>query len=128
MSFLNSLKDGYDSLWKSYIRPPRDEYKIEDLGPPKFYYQNRRYFRKDFTVKNSKGHTMVCSLFRPVLQVRETLPCLIYLHGNSSSRVEALSCLDVAVPNNCLLCCFDAIGTGKSEGEYVNLGLSLIHI
>lgn len=49
-------------------------------------------------------------------------PCVIYLHGNSGSRVEALSVLGFLVPQNVSLCCLDLSGCGLSEGEYVTLG------
>lgn len=26
------LTEGYEYLWKSIIRPPREEYKIEEMG------------------------------------------------------------------------------------------------
>ena len=50
------------------------------------------------------------------------MPCVVYLHGNSSSRVEALSAVEVLLPANMTLFCFDFAGCGKSEGEYISLG------
>lgn len=50
------------------------------------------------------------------------MPCVIYLHGNSSSRLEALPCIDVLLPANMTLLCFDFAGCGLSEGEYISLG------
>lgn len=28
----SSISNGYDDLWKAIIRPPRDDYRISDLG------------------------------------------------------------------------------------------------
>lgn len=28
----SSISKGYEELWKAIIRPPRDEYKVDDLG------------------------------------------------------------------------------------------------
>lgn len=27
------ISGSYEDLWKAIIRPPKDEYKVEDLGP-----------------------------------------------------------------------------------------------
>jgi hypothetical protein len=50
------------------------------------------------------------------------LPCVIYLHGNSSCRLEALDAVTYLLPSNITLFCFDFAGCGLSEGEYISLG------
>lgn len=50
------------------------------------------------------------------------MPIVIYLHGNSGSRLEGLCTLNWLVPNINLFC-FDFSGSGKSEGDYVTMGL-----
>jgi len=50
------------------------------------------------------------------------MPCVIYLHGNSSCRLEALECVPYILPSNMTLMCFDFPGCGLSEGEYISLG------
>ena len=50
------------------------------------------------------------------------MPCVIYLHGNSSSRLEALEIASYILPTNITLFCLDFAGCGKSEGEYISLG------
>ena len=50
------------------------------------------------------------------------MPCVIYLHGNSSSRIEALDLVQFVLPANMTLFCFDFAGCGMSEGEYISLG------
>mmetsp|Transcript_21308 Transcript_21308/g.20446 ORF Transcript_21308/g.20446 Transcript_21308/m.20446 type:complete len:124 (-) Transcript_21308:944-1315(-) len=50
------------------------------------------------------------------------MPCVIYLHGNASSRIEALPCVHHLLPANITLFCFDFAGCGNSEGEYISLG------
>lgn len=32
MSFFSDIKQNYELLWKAIIRPPRAEYKVEELG------------------------------------------------------------------------------------------------
>jgi len=50
------------------------------------------------------------------------MPCVVYMHGNSSSRLEALEAIPYILPANMTLFCFDFAGCGNSEGEYISLG------
>ncbi len=50
------------------------------------------------------------------------VPCVVYCHGNSSCRVEALNALRVAFEAGATLCALDCAGSGVSDGEYVSLG------
>lgn len=50
------------------------------------------------------------------------MPCVIYLHGNSSSRLEAVEAVTYLLPSNISLFCFDFAGCGLSEGDYISLG------
>jgi pimeloyl-ACP methyl ester carboxylesterase len=80
--------------------------------------------RTDMELLNLRGQRLKCSHFQPIgeSRVAAKLPCVIYLHGNSSSRLEALSCLPVLLKYNITLFCFDFSGSGHSDGEYVSLG------
>ena len=90
----------YEQLWKAVIRPPRAEYKVQDLGPKQFSLFGTEIIRTDLEIKNSRGLTMQCSHFEPLESTREweTLPCVIYLHANASCRVEALDLVDKLLP------------------------------
>lgn len=50
------------------------------------------------------------------------MPCVIFLHGNSSSRTGALECIEALLPHHIQLFCFDFAGCGLSDGEYISLG------
>ena len=50
------------------------------------------------------------------------MPCVIYMHGNSSCRLEALDAVPYLLPQNITVFCFDFAGCGKSDGEYISLG------
>jgi alpha/beta superfamily hydrolase len=52
----------------------------------------------------------------------ETMPCVIYMHGNAGNKMEGLSYANQLVPHGVNLCCFDFSGCGNSEGEWVTLG------
>ena len=41
-------------------------------------------------------------------------PCVIYLHGNSSSRVEGTSLIELLLPNDIALVLMDFAGCGHS--------------
>ena len=125
MSLLKSLFGGsYEDLWKAVIRPNRDEYKDEDLGPEKFKINHKYYKRTDFSITNKRGLKLVCSFWEPFDEEREytRLPCVIYLHGNSSSRCEAVAEIKYLLPLNITVFAFDFSGCGKSQGEYISLG------
>ncbi|CAG9326741.1 unnamed protein product [Blepharisma stoltei] len=121
MSF---LKKGYQDLWKAIIRPPRDVYETKELGPTEFCIGERSFKRTDISLQNRRGLRLECSHFEPVAEERvcAQLPCVIYLHGNSSSRLEALASVPVLLPANITLFCLDTSGSGLSEGEYISLG------
>jgi pimeloyl-ACP methyl ester carboxylesterase len=44
------------------------------------------------------------------------------MHGNSSSRIEALETIQYLLPANISMFCFDFVGCGKSDGEFISLG------
>lgn len=59
-------KGTYKDLWQSIIRPPRDEYAIEELGPDKFRINNRAFQRRDFELENSRKLKFKCSWWEPL--------------------------------------------------------------
>lgn len=121
ISWGSLLSDTYDLLWKSIIRPPRSQYKLSDLGPTKFRMGSQVYTREDFQLLNARDMKLSCSLFR-VFPKRHQSPCVIYLHGNCSSRIEAMDVLQVVLSRDMMLCCLDLSGSGHSEGEFISLG------
>ena len=73
---------------------------------------------------NRRGHFLECSHFEPYDEERvaDSLPVVIYLHGNCSSRLEALACVPILLPANITLFTMDLSGSGLSEGEFISLG------
>ena len=117
-------KISYETLWKFIIRPPRDEYEEELLGNFVFTYRQKQYQRKDYDLVSSEGYIMKCSFIEPIDICRPSLemPVVLYLHGNSSSRLEGLNNLDVLLKHNINLFVIDFPGCGLSEGDYISLG------
>ena len=125
MSLLTNLFGGsYEDLWKAVIRPNRDDYKEEDLGPDKFQINHKYFKRTDFSITNKRNLKLMCSFWEPYDEEREyvRLPCVVYLHGNSSSRCEALAEIKYLLPLNITVFAFDFSGCGKSQGDYISLG------
>ena len=119
-----SKKITYESLWKSIIRPPRDEYEEEELGSSTFIIDKRHYNRKDYELLNFQGYLIKVSMIEPFPNERpyETMPCVIYLHANASSHIEGLHIRRFLLKRNINLCVFDFQGSGMSEGDYIYLG------
>lgn len=121
---LNIFRGSYEELWKAIIRPYRDEYNDKDLGPEKFRLNSKYYKRTDLSIRNNRKQLLKCSYWEPYDEEREysRLPCVIYLHGNSSSRCEVVPNLKYMLPLNITVFSFDFAACGRSEGEYISLG------
>lgn len=120
-SWLGRVGDTYNMLWKMVIRPPRDLYSPEELGPSKFRLGKRVYERQDLQLRSSRGK-LECSHFIPAKSPEARRPCVVYLHGNCSSRLEAFDALPVLLPRDLTVFCLDLSGSGRSDGEYISLG------
>lgn len=68
------VSGNYSDLWKAIIRPPREEYTLQNLGtflslyllgPNAFKIGKRSYLRKDLELINPIGLRLRCSHFFP---------------------------------------------------------------
>ena len=96
--------------------------KMEALGPPAFTFCGKRFTRTDFTLQTKRGYNLECSHWEPVERATDRIPVVIYMHGNSSARVEVLPQLSYLLSLGLAVFAFDFAGSGKSDGEYVSLG------
>lgn len=55
----------YATLWKSIIRPPRDDYSEDQLGDEIFIYREKTYIRKDYNILNRRGDFIRASFIEP---------------------------------------------------------------
>ena len=55
----------YATLWKSIIRPPRDDYDEDQLGDDVFIYRDITYIRKDYKILNKQGNFIRASFIEP---------------------------------------------------------------
>lgn len=122
MSYVQMVKMGYQELVNAIIRPPRCDYRMEALGPPAFLFCGKRFTRTDFTLRTKRGYNLECSHWEPVQRATDRLPVIIYMHGNSSARLEVIPQLSYLLSLGLAVFAFDFAGSGKSDGEYVSLG------
>ena len=69
-----------------------------------------------------RGLNLQCSHWEAVERTSDRVPVVIYMHGNSSARVEVLPQLSYLLSLGLAVFAFDFGGSGKSDGEYVSLG------
>jgi fermentation-respiration switch protein FrsA (DUF1100 family) len=95
---------------------------MEALGPPAFNFCAKRFTRTDFTLRTKRGYNLECSHWEPVERATDRIPVVIYMHGNSSARLEVIPQLSYLLSLGLAVFAFDFAGSGKSDGEYVSLG------
>jgi len=122
MGYFQMARLGYQELVNAIIRPPRADYKEEAMGPPAFVFCGRRFTRTDFALKTKRGLALQCSHWEPVERASDRIPVVIYMHGNSSARVEVIPQLSYLLSLGLAVFSFDFAGSGKSDGDYVSLG------
>ena len=113
-----------DSILKYIIRPPRYNYNEESLGPSSFIYRGKIYKRKDYNLISNMGYIMKCSYIEPDIsnRTKDEMPLVLYLHGNSSSRIEDIHMIEELLKRDINVFVFDFPGFGLSEGDNISLG------
>ena len=113
-----------DYLWKSIIRPKKEEYSLKDLPPKEFMSYGRNYIRKDYRIIGYAGHILQCSFYEYDTNSEEskTLPVIIFCHGNSSSQLEIKYYMNEILKEDINIFAFDFSACGRSEGDYISLG------
>jgi len=123
LSYFQMARAGYQELVNAIIRPPRARYSKAALGPKRFRFHGKVFKRNDFELANARGMALQCSHWEPDgWRLAERLPCVVYLHGNSSARPESLPQLELVLCLGATLLAFDCSGSGLSDGDYVSLG------
>ena len=144
MSFFN-LFQSYDEVVNAIIQPPKQDYHLHDLGnilpfststlsfntsntdsspfigPKEMCIRKKLFRRTDLRLTNRRGYSIECSYFDTHDQ-QGPVPCIIYLHANGCSRLEAIQYMETIGMNGMSLFCFDFSGSGKSEGPVCSLG------
>lgn len=129
---------GYRDVIQSIIRPARCRYDTQQLGAATFAMQSAQtqasddasdqwtVRRKDFSVRNDRELELRCSHWQLFASEEDDLPlvspCLVYLHSNLGSRLDALRMRDLALTRGMSVLAFDCSGSGLSDGVYVTVG------
>ena len=110
-------------------RPPRSWYHPWFLGPTSFSFGGRRFHRTDHVLRSERNARLQCSHWQPAREerLRESLPCVVFVHANSAARLQALHYLSFVLSLGCTLFVFDCAGSGLTDGQYVTLGLRERH-
>ncbi|KAF1323899.1 hypothetical protein FI667_g10165, partial [Globisporangium splendens] len=133
----------YNDVIEGVIRPPRARYAVDSLGDTEFPLPepeedaghgtsgdggaaSQFVRREDFHVRNDRELKVLCSHWR-LYEDKESrtpmvTPCLVYLHSNIGSRVDALRVRDLALQRGFSVLAFDFCGSGQSDGIYVTMG------
>lgn len=70
---------------------------------------------------NSRGQILKCSWYIPDRDF-DSIDCIVYCHGNSGSRLDAMESVEKLLPVGMSVFAFDFAGCGMSEGDYISLG------
>ncbi|KAJ8611470.1 hypothetical protein CTAYLR_005152 [Chrysophaeum taylorii] len=116
------IRVAYEKLVASVIRPPRVNYDPSELGPRIRRVAGRVVERVDYELLNQRGEILACSRWSPK---RPSNDVVVYLHSNSSCRLAAVKSpvLETVSKSSASLVAFDFSGCGRSEGDYVTLGV-----
>ena len=86
-----AMRATWTKLVNMVIRPPRAQYDPSECLPgPRFRIGGVAYRRVDVDLEGALGHLLRCSLYEPEIRGADPSPCVIYLHGNSGSRCDAV--------------------------------------
>ena len=111
------------------IRPPRSDYQ-DTLNGKSMELDGKNFKYESFEVANPKGEKLQCSMFEPATDEDRSaneMPCIIYMHGNASNKMEGLQYAPLLASHGLNLVSFDFSGCGKSEGDWVTLGHKEVH-
>mmetsp|Transcript_39093 Transcript_39093/g.83186 ORF Transcript_39093/g.83186 Transcript_39093/m.83186 type:complete len:527 (+) Transcript_39093:94-1674(+) len=120
--FFKRMSTTYNEVVLSIVRPPRSMYHPTSLGSSALEWGGREFLRSDFRVTNPRGLRLECSWWQPKNRMAPELPCVVYMHGNSSCRMESFEVVEICLPLGCTVVAFDFSGSGISQGQYVTLG------
>jgi pimeloyl-ACP methyl ester carboxylesterase len=107
------------------IRPPKNAYDDPFKNGHSAKFGDKTYKFENFNVANAKGEQLSATIVEPATDAErsgDTMPCVIYMHGNAGNKMEGLSYASKVCPLGVNLVCFDFSGCGNSEGEWVTLG------
>lgn len=122
---MNTLKSLYKKLWTSLIRPERQWYSSQSLGPPIQTFESSCAKRLDFCLKNAFNEDIFMSVYFACNLEGRPNPSnvyVIYCHTHAASRIEGLDLLPLLIQKGIGLVVFDFRANGVGSGRWVTLG------
>ncbi|EAR95469.2 alpha/beta fold hydrolase (macronuclear) [Tetrahymena thermophila SB210] len=115
------------------FKPKKYCYSVSELGygklnldemiSPRMMFQHQQVERTDFQVQNLRKEKLQCSIYSNNL-VQSKSVAVVYLHGNAGTRLDSVPAVKHIVSKLGVdLCSFDFSGCGRSEGDFVTLGI-----
>lgn len=115
----------WEQLVLALIRPPRQKYNpqqlgnvFNDKGALTYYVRQAAFTKMEYSIKHDK-QDIELTLLSPSTTADKVI---LYLHGNSSSRMESLHLLEY-LPGGFALASFDFLGCGLTSEQYISLGV-----
>ena len=71
-TYVHVARVAYGRLLKAFIRPPRADYDLAQLGPRTFVFRGHAYHRRDREATNERGRAVRYSVWRRAAR-RQTL-------------------------------------------------------
>ncbi|POM58923.1 Serine protease family S09X [Phytophthora palmivora] len=149
-SWWHLFSQTYEELVQSIASPVRAEYSVGELGDRQFelvtnHNESEEFVREDFHLQNARAERLACSFWRrkvvrdadPIADLTnpsstssnqqttkpiDVDPCIIYLHGMSSSRKECVYLHRKILAAGFSLFAVDLSGSGLSGGDRVSFG------
>lgn len=113
------IQEGINAI----IRPPRLEYDHRELPLMFDGGDGTMFMRHPLLIENQRKQNIVGSLYHSTdRHPMQGGPCIIYMHGNASSQTEGQFLVPNFCPYGIYVFCFDSVGCGCSDGEYISLG------
>jgi len=123
LSIISRVTDNTDQVWKYLICPPKHNYGLESLGPPKQMWGHTTYVKVDGAIVNRRGQRIIFSFYHPEGVDHRSTYTILYLHSHGGCRVEGYHLIKACGPHKASLCIFDFSGAGLSDGDYISMGI-----
>lgn len=115
----------YEQAIQAIIRPPKNTYSKDSLGPNLFCLAGGRSYQRidqEIIHDNVIIETSTFMAYEPDKPNRIPPNLILFCHCNSSNRLECMQYLEF-LPRDYAIAGFDFIGCGNSDGDYITLGV-----
>ena len=108
------------ALAQFITRPQRQKYEDQVLRGLRFDINGKSFVREPLELDGKRGKIQASWYCEEGANEDK---CILYCHGNSGCQVDCEEILDLALWLGFCVCGFDFSGCGKSDGDFVSLGI-----